>query len=633
MTERAGLIRSRYFDKRDDLALGADEIVVISSMRNELQRLPYFLEYYRGLGVDRFLFIDNNSSDGTREFLAEQPDVEYFYTDRSYNGSGNGRMWVQEVAETYATGHWVLNVDPDELLVYPGVELFGIRDLCNYLDSQGYEGLFTVLLDLYSDVPLDQTRYERGTDFRTTCKFFEVDSYRLGPAEYPPFLNVWGGPRGRLAAAEEGPNAAFQQRKIPLVKWNRGFSYVVAAHAARFLQLADATGALLHFKYFSTWVDTMVNDHARGDRNPHSYAFYKGRVDHDLCFYGSHSHRYTESRDLVQLGVMASTGALRQFYAAKLRARGEDSTLLDALLPERIPAEGGFTLRSIASLWRFANNPHMARYFGQLKLAPPERKNRVHEMSKSLEVVDVWPDRILVRIGRAALHDWHSPGLALAAYVDGRLLARAMLDSTASGLEVDVDSLRPNIYRWNVDVRGAARAGATRSLVQVFLVDTTLPSAAEGTGPAPEDVRLFSRAWFHEQVSVREIEEYRGAVESYAEGELRGWALDVRAGVFNLPVAIYVDGRLASHAHATVSRPGLASKMGCPTSAGRGFQTPIPLGYFRDLGIATARVEARIAGMNVNLARTPFDAPTDTDSLEWEQGRGWYVPTTRARSA
>ena len=41
------------------------EIRLFAIMRNESLRLPYFLEYYKNLGVDRFFLIDNNSTDGS----------------------------------------------------------------------------------------------------------------------------------------------------------------------------------------------------------------------------------------------------------------------------------------------------------------------------------------------------------------------------------------------------------------------------------------------------------------------------------------------------------------------------------------------------------------------------------------
>lgn len=628
MSERGGLIPSRYFEPRDGLHLDPDEIVVIACVRNELLRLPYFLQYYRELGIDRFLIIDNDSDDGTGEYLTGQADVEYFHTDTSYNGSAAGRMWVQELAETYATGHWVLHVDVDELLVYPGVERFGIHDFCRYLDTQGFEGLFTVMLDCYSDVPLDQTSYESGTDFRETCPFFEVDSYRLTPADYPPFLNVWRGPRGRLEAPGDGkPKNAFLQRKVPLVKWNRGFSFVIAAHDVRYVPLADTTGSLLHFKYFSTWFGRMIADHARGDRKSTSYAFYKERIDRDLCFYGSHSRRYRSSRDLVRLGVIAAPPALRQFYAAELRARGEDPAGMNHLVPDSLPAEGGFTLRSIAAVWPFVNNPHVARYFGQLP--PPQRQRVLQDTSKGVDVVDVWADRIVLRLGQRALHDWYSSGLALEVSVDDTVLDRAVLDDTATTLEVETGALIPNMYRWNVDVAGAVAADAECARVEVRLVDVSTPAAGDESRASA--IRIFSGQWQRRRASTHELTEYRGDVERLAAGELSGWVFDTEARNFGVPVAVYLDGRLASFARPTVPRPGLATKLGCPRPAGRGFQVRLPIGYFRDGGLDTVRVEVRIAGLNVDLGRSPFDLPTDTDALEWDRERGWIVPMPQGR--
>ena len=46
------------------------DILLVCTFRNEQIRLPYFLKYYRDLGVSHFLFIDNGSEDGAAEYLA-----------------------------------------------------------------------------------------------------------------------------------------------------------------------------------------------------------------------------------------------------------------------------------------------------------------------------------------------------------------------------------------------------------------------------------------------------------------------------------------------------------------------------------------------------------------------------------
>lgn len=619
MGERPGLIPSHYFEPRPGLVLGAGEVVVICYMRNELERLPFFLDYYRGLGVDRFLLIDNNSTDGTGEFLRDQPDdVEYFFTESSFLGSDAGRLWVQEIAETYARDHWVLNVDVDELFVYPGVERFGIKDLCDYLDSRQYEGVFAPMLDMYSDLPLSRTVYRRGTDFRETCPYFEIDSYTLSPAAFPPFLGIRGGPRGRFIEGTNQTAPVLQQRKIPLVKWRAGFSYIACAHSSRFVPLADITGVLLHYKFFATWVEAVARDHVRGDRLRSMYAFYSDHVKGELCFHGPQSHRYRDSRDLLRLGVMASTDPLRRFYAARLRERDETAEydvdpVLDELLPEPVPTEVGLTLGSVATLWPFACNQRITRVLRRGAPSPEERTEEIRELAADVEVVDVWADRILVRLRRKALHDLRSGGLELVAYVGDEQVGRTRMDSTASGLEVDVDALL-HVFRWRLDVAGAAGKDPS-PVVRVCLGDASAGAA---------EVSVLERSWSRSPAGVAGDARFQGVVERYEDGELRGWVYDAESLTFDVPIAVYFDGRLVCYERPTVRRNPLAQRLGCPPGViGRGFRFTVPRGFLRDSGVASTRMDVRIPGTNLSLRRAPLDFPTAAETLVWTEGAGW----------
>ena len=60
--------------------IGADDILLFCTFRNEDVRLPYFLEYYRKLGINHFFMVDNDSNDGGAAFVLEQPDVSLWST-------------------------------------------------------------------------------------------------------------------------------------------------------------------------------------------------------------------------------------------------------------------------------------------------------------------------------------------------------------------------------------------------------------------------------------------------------------------------------------------------------------------------------------------------------------------------
>ena len=70
------------------------DILLFSTQRNEAIRLPYFLKYYRDMGVNHFLIVDNDSTDGSVDYLADQKDVSLWTTPRSYKRSRFGVDWL-----------------------------------------------------------------------------------------------------------------------------------------------------------------------------------------------------------------------------------------------------------------------------------------------------------------------------------------------------------------------------------------------------------------------------------------------------------------------------------------------------------------------------------------------------------
>lgn len=78
------LVKTLIAKTTKPLTLRETDVPLFCVQRNEMIKLPAFLEYYRNLGITKFIFIDNNSDDGSFEFLIEQPDCYVYWTNDSY---------------------------------------------------------------------------------------------------------------------------------------------------------------------------------------------------------------------------------------------------------------------------------------------------------------------------------------------------------------------------------------------------------------------------------------------------------------------------------------------------------------------------------------------------------------------
>src|SRR5271169_620108 len=66
-------------------SLSADDIPLITVAHDESRLITPFLEHYRGLGVTRFLWLEDASTDGSAALLAAQPDVDVLTSNVRYS--------------------------------------------------------------------------------------------------------------------------------------------------------------------------------------------------------------------------------------------------------------------------------------------------------------------------------------------------------------------------------------------------------------------------------------------------------------------------------------------------------------------------------------------------------------------
>lgn len=318
---RARLFRA--FRRRRDLnavanrtgRIGKSDILLFSTLRDEHVRLPYFVEYYRELGVDHFLIVDNDSSDGGREYLTGQEDVSLWTTRASYKRARYGVDWLNWLQRRYGHGHWCLTVDPDEFFIYPFCDTRNLRALTDWLDISEIRSFGAMLLDMYPKGRIDAVAYQPGQNPLEIANWFDSGNYTI--LKNPHLRNLWiqGGPRARCFFPRN-PAMAPALNKIPLVKWHRSYAYVSSTHALlpRGLNLVydewggeKASGMLLHAKFLDTFPEKAKEElrrrqHFAGSRE---YKAYDEHLQEDPRLWCQWSEKYINWRQLEILGLMS----------------------------------------------------------------------------------------------------------------------------------------------------------------------------------------------------------------------------------------------------------------------------------------------------------------------------------------
>ncbi len=313
----------RAFRKRRELTAVAErtgairkgDVLAFVTLRNERIRLPFFLRYYRELGIGHFLIVDNGSDDGSAEYLAAQEDVSLWRTEASYKRSRFGVDWMNWLLRKYGTGHWTLTVDPDEFFVYPFCDTRPINALTDWLDTYHIRSFPAMLLDMYPKGPIDAEPYREGQDpFEIAC-WFDSGNYMI--SKNSEFHNLWiqGGPRARMFFANK-PLAAPSLNKIPLVKWEKGFAFASSTHMIlpRGLNTVydewggeKASGCLLHAKFLSPLTAKVAEElerreHFAGSRE---YKAYSDKLAREPDLWCKWSEKYINWRQLEILGLMS----------------------------------------------------------------------------------------------------------------------------------------------------------------------------------------------------------------------------------------------------------------------------------------------------------------------------------------
>nr|WP_170951247.1 sulfotransferase [Synechococcus sp. UW106] len=288
-----------------EMQVDANKIRLATVIKNELWRLPWFLDYYRSIGIDEFIFVDNDSNDGSLDYLLQQPDVLVFHTKTPYKIGRSGVVWLNHIFSLFDRG-WNIYVDVDEALVFHDIEIHGIRGLTSYMDRHGHDVAAGQMIDMFKVDSSESTKFGNGAeDFIASYPLFDKTYVRWPVIDFPYFRAV-GGIRQAVGVGEIST-------KTPVMKAGRNIKLLLSSHTVTPGYISDVDLGLLHFKLagdFRNDFAEVINSNGRIRDCQNRYKKYKDYFDdwsarvQDLDW--SKIATYQTSKSLVQHGVISS---------------------------------------------------------------------------------------------------------------------------------------------------------------------------------------------------------------------------------------------------------------------------------------------------------------------------------------
>ncbi|MCW4114849.1 glycosyltransferase family 2 protein [Aurantimonas sp. MSK8Z-1] len=285
--------------------LAPDAIVLLCVGKDIAKHLPSFLAHYRRLGVARFAFVDDQSSDATPQILRAAPDVDVYRSNVGFRQASGGLLWRDMLLERYGRHRWYVSIDSDEYLVFPGCESRPLAAFIADLNRSGRTRAMAAMLDIYADGPIGDNTVDVGTDAFPTAvsPLYDGTGYRLTEERF--CTAVRGGPRYRLFGTD------MRLTKFPVVYADRALQFAGGSHHGPLpitRNFSPVQCVLLHHKLTPDAVEDFARIAASGSHYNGS-VYYKRILDHGA--FGSHtdfrfegSQRYLGSEALVAAGFM-----------------------------------------------------------------------------------------------------------------------------------------------------------------------------------------------------------------------------------------------------------------------------------------------------------------------------------------
>lgn len=291
---------NEYIDK--------EQPIVICVVKNDIIKIKEFYKHYRKMGIKNFVILDNNSDDGTFEWLSTQKDTNLFRTDVKYT-TNRRQAWINKLISYYGFDRWYIIVDSDELLVYEEMESKTLEDLISFAEKNKYKRIRTITLDMYSEKSFNDD--DNNENYLEKYIYFDSDNYNQ--VFHHAFKCINGGMRVRMF---KGTNEKFGPylTKYPLIYFERGDIQYNSHYSYPFYKNFDGPcwGALLHYKFLKSDMNKYIAIANSGSFYGGSYEYKQYikmyKENPDMKYIYENSNKYINSTSLEKIKEIERIG-------------------------------------------------------------------------------------------------------------------------------------------------------------------------------------------------------------------------------------------------------------------------------------------------------------------------------------
>ena len=287
---------------------------VLCLVKDGMEHLDSFVKHYQELGFRHFVFLDNGSSDKTIDYLKS---IECTVYKCRLNYEKYIYAMKQFMVHSLGENHWSLYVDVDELWLYPGMKTLSLKDFLEYLDHHSFNACQGHMLDMFGETISFNNQPLNAVSLQQAYPYFTLRGLIQSPLQRY-FIQS----DGKRFQYHGGVNKHFFDldkiylSKIPLIKWNRKMIVHESSHISKYIQLADVSCALLHYKFTNTFfqkAQKIVNE----KRDAWAVEYYGQILDaldnKNTSLVDESTCRFESAQQLIQLGFIDVSSAFLSF--------------------------------------------------------------------------------------------------------------------------------------------------------------------------------------------------------------------------------------------------------------------------------------------------------------------------------